>query len=180
MEVPAGQTVGGTFAHLPVCTQPDETGCVVGYRSYAAGGDAIPGRGAPSPGHESICVNPAELARGKAAPFSRAFLGAQSRFFPTRGTDGVKTPFVMLRDLYTGRCESGPGGFRYLAVAVTPGPGDVRVSPIDLDNHWLHGELGLHLLDMQLTQGDLVDLVARRAGALRSPDPGGHVLRNAP
>src|ERR1700722_2175501 len=37
MDVAPGQTTGGTFTNIPVCTHAGETGCVVGYRSYADG-----------------------------------------------------------------------------------------------------------------------------------------------
>jgi hypothetical protein len=88
-----------------------------------------------------------------------------------RGVEGVTTPFVMLRDFYAGRCTSRPDGFRYLAVSTVGGTGDTRVSPIDFAIRWLRGKLGLHVLDFQLEQGDLVDLVAHRlthdAGAPR-------------
>ena len=40
---------------------------------------------------------------------------------------------------------------------------DARVSPIDLSSFWLRGRMGLHLLDLQFAQGDLIDMVARRA-----------------
>jgi len=47
---------------------------------------------------------------------------------------------------------------------------DTRKSPVDLhDRRFRIGKLGLHVLDMQLTQGDLVDMVARRAAALHTP-----------
>jgi hypothetical protein len=75
----------------------------------------------------------------------------------------VTTPFVMLRDFYAGRCVSRPDGFRYLAVSTVGAAGDARVSPIDLSICWLRGKMGLHLLDFQLEQGDLVDLVAHRS-----------------
>jgi pimeloyl-ACP methyl ester carboxylesterase len=166
VEVARGQTTGGTFTHLPVCTHPGETGCVVAFRTYDADGEAKPGRAMPAPGHESVCVNPAELVHGKPEPFSRAFFGVPGKLFAMRGVESMRTPFVMLRDFYTGRCVDGPRGFRYLAVSVTPAPDDRRVSPFDLSIVWFHGELGTHVLDMQFTQGDLVDLVAQRAAAL--------------
>jgi hypothetical protein len=160
LEVAAGKTRGGTFENLPACTVSGETGCVVGYRSYDAGHPADPGNALPSPGHESLCVNPAELARG-----SESFLGAT---VPTKRANedwvrrigGVHTPFVILADFYAGRCMSGQSGFRYLGVFTAPHHGDRRTGPVDLSNGWLHGSMGYHLLDMQFAQGDLIDLVA--------------------
>ncbi len=35
--VPAGEPVGGSFSHLPLCEQDADRGCVISYRSYADG-----------------------------------------------------------------------------------------------------------------------------------------------
>ena len=81
------------------------------------------------------------------------------------GVSEVKTPFVVLRDFYAGRCVRGPGGYGYLEASLEPeGTNDKRVSVVDLHDKRLRAyKLGLHLLDMQLTQGDLVEMVKRRA-----------------
>lgn len=172
MDVAPGQTKGGTFENLPVCSHAGETGCVVGYRSYAAGEAVRVGTAVPSPGRESVCVNPPELAHGKTS-FSRTFFHKPPAPLSLVGMDGMATPFVMTRDLYTGQCVDGPNGLRYLTVAMTPG--DRRTSPVNLALPFLHGVLGYHLFDMQFPQGDLVDLVAERAGALggAAPQPSG-------
>jgi hypothetical protein len=173
LDVATGLTTGGTFTSIPMCSHPGETGCLVGYRSFIAGYTVDPGdTEIPQAGRETLCVDPAELDGGAGRPFSRAFFpvsdGPSQRM---RGVEGVTTPFVMLRDFYAGRCTSRPDGFRYLAVSTVGGTGDTRVSPIDFAIRWLRGKLGLHVLDFQLEQGDLVDLVAHRlthdAGAPR-------------
>jgi hypothetical protein len=172
VEVAKGRTAGGTFSHLPVCTQPLETACVVAYRSYAAGGQVKADRYKPAPGNETVCVNPAELVKGGPRLFSRAFLpvgqGVRSML---RGVDNVTTPFVMLRDFYEGHCVDGPDGFRFLVIAPAPTLEDKRVSPVDFSDRRLHTVLGLHVLDFQFAQGDLIDLVAQRAAVLEKADP---------
>lgn len=150
MDVPRGATTGGTFANIPMCTRQGETGCVIGYRSHTAGSEPSIRRVRPPPGHETICVSPAELAHGAGSPFTRAFIPSRKR---------VDTPFIMLRDFYSGRCVDGPDGYRYLAVTAR----EARDGPIDLEARIWKGELGLHVLDYQFAQGDLVDLVAERA-----------------
>ncbi|HEY1692290.1 MAG TPA: DUF3089 domain-containing protein [Polyangiaceae bacterium] len=171
MDVLPGQATGGTFHNIPMCTKHGETGCVIGYRSYVGDGPANVGKSVPSPGHDSLCVNPAELAHGKAT-FSRSYFGRPPPPLHLIGVEDVSTFFVMLRDYYAGQCVEGPNGLRYLAVTEAPVPGDRRVSPIDLSLKFFHGVLGLHLLDMHFPQGDLVDLVAERAAAVaRAPSP---------
>jgi hypothetical protein len=167
IETNQAETVGGTFAHLPVCTRTGETGCIVSYRSYVAGSNAAPpSETMPSPGHQSVCVNPAELVHGAPRPFSRALVPASEQPLTRLDSDdGVMTPLVMLRDFYRGQCIDGPAGYRYLAISQAPAPGDVRASPIDLSAGLFHSPLGLHLLDYQFALGDLLDLVSERAVA---------------
>jgi hypothetical protein len=173
IEVAPGQTTGGTFQHLPVCTLAGETGCVVAYRTYSAGLDVAAGRAAPTARHESVCVHPAQLAHGTNV-FSRAFFGAPQWFgipswmFALEGTGTVHTPFVMLRGFYSGRCVKRDDGFEYLEVSEVADPADEdkRQSPINMSSMWFRGELGTHLYDMQFGGGDLMDLVAQRAAAL--------------
>jgi hypothetical protein len=169
VEVPRGKTVGATFAHIPLCTKTDETGCVVAYRSHEAGAAvAPPGRAAPKPGDESACVNPASFERPHRQPLARAYLPMSNRNRRwMRGVDGIDTPFVELSDFYAAECVDGPDGYRYLAISLLATPGDVRKNPIDFEKMPLRKQFGLHVLDFQFTQGDLIDLVARRAAALR-------------
>ena len=172
VEVPKGKTVGATFANIPVCTKVDETGCVIAYRSHEAGLVPAPGRSAPRAGNESVCVNPASIGKdGNAdanarARFSRSYFSANPRLRRYIHSDGVTTPFLELRDFYSGQCVDGPDGYRYLAISLVGAPGDTRENPVSYDRLPLHKQIGLHVLDLQLPQGDLVDLVARRAALL--------------
>ncbi len=167
IEVESGKTIGGTFTNLPACTRAGETGCVVGYRSYDGAVEAKPGAGKPSAGHESLCVNPSELAHGTDSYSEGVFATQRRGSVSLRGVADVHTPFVVFPHFYAGHCMTGPSGFRYLGVLTPPASGrDRRASPVDMSNPWLHGEMGYHLLDMQLAQGDLIDLVSERAAAL--------------
>ena len=89
------------------------------------------------------------------------------------GGDWATTPFVVLRDFYEAECVDGKAGFRYLAVQASPAPGDTRANPIDFDNVIWKYQLGLHLLDFQLAQGDLVQLIRHRAAILEKDAPHG-------
>lgn len=166
IEVPEGQTRGGTLA-IPVCTRPRETGCVVAYRTHWAKGPVDPARWAPRPGHETVCVDPSALDVADASaphPLAHAYFpvrGELGRFL--RGVSDVETPFAVYSGTYEARCVRGERGYAYLAVeerARDHGPVDLGSKRFEL------GKLGLHVLDLQLAQGDLVDLVARRVAAL--------------
>jgi hypothetical protein len=167
VEAPRGATTGGTFANIPACTSSTQTACVVPYRTYAAGAPATPGHSAPRAGDTTLCVNPADVGGNALRPFSRSYFPVNDRSRARmRGVDGITTPWVSFPDLYAGRCVEGEDGFRYLAVAMAGTPGDVRPNPFDFDEVPARRLLGLHILDLQIAQGDLIDLVARRVAAL--------------
>jgi hypothetical protein len=161
LDVAKGETSGGTFKNLPVCTRDDEIGCIIAYRSSRDGAE-VPSLQRVPEGREAMCVNPGNLReRGE-----RAGLHA---FFPRHeqlaGQEGLTTPYVFYRDLYTARCVDGPKGKRVLEVAQTDEPGGLRKSPLDLST-WRWGtRMGTHMVDFQFPQGDLVDLVRKRATA---------------
>ena len=54
----------------------------------------------------------------------------------------------------------------YLAIGLAQHPGEARQVPFDLKQRRLNGPMGTHFLDMQFTQGDLIDLVARKSAPL--------------
>jgi hypothetical protein len=176
VDVATGSTRGGTSKTVPICTRADETGCIVAYRTYSAGEVVDSDRWAPPHGRETVCVDPAALDHG-AAPgelqrMSRSYFAVwpQVRRF-MRGVSEVKTPFVLVRGLYTSRCVRGPGAYAYLEASPAPEAGDRRTSPVDFRDKRLRiGKLGLHVLDMQLAQGDLIDMVARRAAPAGAQD----------
>ena len=80
------------------------------------------------------------------------------------GVDGVTTPFVLFRGYYDAACMTSPEGYRYLGISAAAAPGEKRVAPVDLEDRRLNRSFGTHVLDMQFTQGDLVDLVGKRIG----------------
>ena len=96
-------------------------------------------------------------------------MAADSAKPPAWVKDGpaVETPFVSVPGLLTGECVS-KDGFNYLAVHINADPndprtddisGDVKVGPMTLTD-W-----GLHLIDVNLAMGDLVDLVGSQSQA---------------
>ena len=176
VEVPAGEDVGGTFTDTPVCRGADDIGCIVTYASYRAteppvSETSIFGEAAEE-GREAACSSPATL-------LGRSELDA---YFPTEveglfstfvsGTpfadetahDPLATPFYKLPGMLTGACVD-RSGHQYLEVTVTADPADARVDDIvgDFTAGW-----GLHLVDMHLAMGDLVDLAERQAASFSS------------
>jgi hypothetical protein len=167
VEAPKGQRQGGTFAHVPLCTGDLELGCVVAFHSYDRNQNVDAGRAAPRPGNVSVCVNPADIDRNALRPLAAAYLPADGRMRSTvKGWDGIATPFVVLRDFYAAQCATNEDGFEYLAISLAKLPGDARPNPFDLASLPLRKALGLHILDYQLPQGDLLDLVAKRVERL--------------
>jgi hypothetical protein len=167
IEAPRGQTVGGTFDNVPQCTSSTQTACVLSYRTYAAGAAASAGPAAPKPGNASVCVNPADVENNSLHVLSAAYYPVNDRSRShIRGIDGVATPWVRFSQLYAGRCVEGQDGFRFLEVSRAVTKGDVRPDPVDFHSVPASKVLGLHILDFQLLQGDLLDQVARRVALL--------------
>jgi len=157
VEVPAGQLVGGTFKHIPACSQLGETGCVIAYSSFPSTppADSLfgrPGQGVSlqsgqtaKQGLQVVCVNPAALSGGAAT------LGA---VFPSL-LQAASTPWVSYPGLYTARCEQSDGA-SWLNVSKATGPADHR--PTVTED--LGPAYGYHVWDLGLAQDNLVIDVA--------------------
>jgi Protein of unknown function (DUF3089) len=159
-----GSDKGGTFQNIPLCTTDEELGCVVAYNTFRPAGVRRPWPGPPPAGDRSACVNPGDVATGAKHPLSLAVFPTHSRYRDAMpGAAWAKTPFIALPGFYDAWCADGQNGFRFLAVEEAHAPGDIRESPIDLTTAAWRTKLGLHLLDMQFAQGDLVRLIERKA-----------------
>ncbi len=159
-----GSPRGGTFQNIPLCTADDELGCVIAYNTFRPAGVRRPWPGPPPAGDRSACVNPGDVATGGKHALSMAVFPTHSRYRDAMpGAAWAKTPFIALPGFYDAWCTDGRDGFRFLAVDEAHRPGDVRESPIDLTTAAWRTKLGLHLLDMQFAQGDLVRLIERKA-----------------
>ncbi|MGH1472375.1 MAG: DUF3089 domain-containing protein [Cellvibrionaceae bacterium] len=173
--VPKGKDVGGTFKNIPLCKAENQVGCVVTFSSYR---DRIPppangmfGRA----GGENVagCTNPAALGGGKAELNSHlSTIGEISLSFKeykpwTQSNKQVETPFVNLPGMIFGECVQ-KGNFSYLEISVK---GDAKGDRADdiIGDLWSGDEInqswGLHLIDMSLVMGNLVDLVGKQVAA---------------
>ena len=161
--VPDGQDVGGDFQNVPLCRTDTQRGCVVAYSTFRATSPP-PAAGAlfgkPRSGTGVVaCNNPASLAGGQVV---------QKPYWPSVGSLldvtnlQVTTPYVTLPDFIKGECVL-KDGFSYMEIAILGDPSDPR--PDDIGGNLTPG-WGLHLVDVHLAMGDIVDLVKAQVAAL--------------
>jgi hypothetical protein len=172
-----GSDNGGVFRHVPTCRRATQLSCVIAFSTFDAAppADAIFGRGASrvadfldlphGPDLETACTNPAALGSNHRVPLSSvvpvapfapgtliaagiSILGLQ---WPT-----APTTFIESDGAFTGRC-SRAGGAHVLRVISAPGTPVPKPSPTPV---W-----GLHLVDANIAQGDLVKVVRRQIRA---------------
>ncbi|GAB5352783.1 DUF3089 domain-containing protein [Qipengyuania sp. 483] len=169
--VPEGKVVGGDFKSMPLCTSASETGCIVAYRSFRDTIGPVNDYAATSrDGMTIACVNPAAPGGGEAPLHSYlttdALMGGP---VPQWTTDGrkVETPFASVPGLLTGECVSNEKG-QYLTIRIKADADDPRSDDITGDIYTegkLNPDMGLHLIDINLVMGNLLDL-AREQSAI--------------
>lgn len=172
-----GQSVGGDFMHIPACSSSRQTGCVVAYSSFTAkppensqfgrttsdAGVRILAPHKLSPDIRIMCVNPAALAGATVAldPYIPSLVLA---FLPAGSAPVVRTPWIAFPGEYSARCRSS-GTATWLQVTHIGGTTDRR----PLLAHLQDPALGLHVLDVNIALGNLVQLVRDEAFAYRHP-----------
>ena len=176
LSVPKGKDLGGSFQNIPVCRKPGQTGCLVAFSSFRSTvpppADSRFGK-VDDPERIGVCVNPAALGGGS-APL-RAYLSAAGRTI-TGNTppkpwvvpeQTIETPFVSVPGLITAECKTNEYA-TFLEVTLHGDPADPRVDDITGDigvagkpvASW-----GLHLIDVNLAMGDLLDVVRQQSKA---------------
>ncbi|MFI6431496.1 DUF3089 domain-containing protein [Rhodococcus oryzae] len=146
-----GSTVGGDFDSVPACTDPAQTGCVIAYSAFSrtpppdtryglsprnAGTSGTRANLPFGPEYEVLCTNPASLHDNADAPIRGVVAGREV-------------------DAFRARCTGGDGPH----VLMVEGRGAALLPALPTEN-W-----GLHLLDANLAQRDLVDLVGAKSAA---------------
>jgi Protein of unknown function (DUF3089) len=168
-----GTGVGGDFAHIPLCKSSSQTHCVVAYSSFTTkppqnsqfgrttsdAGVRLLAPHNPSPDISIACVNPASPSGGKAAldPYLPSLVLA---FLPTGSAPKVTTPWVSFPDEYTARCEAS-GNATWLQISQKAGGATKGRLLTRLESP----VLGLHVLDVNIALGNLVQLVRDEAAA---------------
>lgn len=173
VQVPKGKVVGGTFKDMPLCQSARDLGCIVTYASFRSTvpppAGSLFGRGGEST--VSACTNPAQLASGSNelhAYLANTVTEGSSSAAPGPWTgDGkpVTTPFVSVPGLLSANCVANEHG-SYLEVTVHGDPTDPRADDIAgdvLQNGQVAAGWGLHLIDVNLAMGNLLDLVEQQA-----------------
>ena len=172
VQVPPNKDVGGTFKKMPLCRKTGDTGCIITYASFRS---TIPppenSRFAKGQGDTvAACTNPAALGGGsgdlQAYLSSRGSLVSSSETFAwVTPKKEISTPFVSLPGMLTGECVSNKHG-SYLEVTVHGDPKDPRTDNIPGDvviGGQIQADWGLHLIDVNLAMGNLIDIVKQQA-----------------
>jgi Protein of unknown function (DUF3089) len=177
LAVPKGKDVGGSFQHVPLCHSATQTGCVITFASFRSTvpppANTLFGR-VPNAAMAAACTNPAALAGGSGE--LRAYLDKSGRTI-TSNTPGkpwvmpeqpIETPWVSVPGLLTAKCASNENASGYLEVTVHGDPADPRVDDIVGDIGVAPNVLanwGLHLIDVNLVMGNLLDIVSEQTKA---------------
>jgi hypothetical protein len=172
--VAKGKDVGGSFKQTPLCKSAAQTGCVITFATYRSTvtppKDALFGR-VDDPALTGACTNPAALGGSSDAPL-HAYLAAAGRTIT--GTtppkpwvtpeQKIETPWVSVPGLLTAKCATNEFA-TYLELTVHGNPADPRADDItgDLGGAKPLANWGMHLVDVNLAMGNLLDIVGQQA-----------------
>jgi hypothetical protein len=175
--VPKGRDVGGTFSQLPLCRSAGQTGCVISYVSFRENlpppANSLFGRA--TEGNTVACTNPAALAGGRGVlrsylPVTTNLVGQahdKTRFAVlARKADA---PFATPEAIASAECVQRDNA-SYLSVSINPA---YATAGIDIAGDLFYGdrllqEWGLHLVDVDLAQGNLLGIVHQQAQAWKA------------
>ena len=126
---------------------------------------------------EAACTNPAALGGGSGE--LHAYLDRTGGTITSRAPlkpwvtpeQPIDTPFVSVPGMLTAKCTSNENASGYLEVTVNGNPSDPRVddivgdlgAPPNVLANW-----GLHLVDVNLVMGNLLDIVAQQSKAYQA------------
>lgn len=175
LPVAKGKDVGGAFKSVPLCRAADQIGCAITFATFRSTipppANTLFGR-VTAEGQEAGCTNPAALAGGSGQ--LQSYLTGQGSLIVSaaaqkhewvKGGGPVDTPFVSVPGLLSAKCASNENA-NYLEIAVNADAADPRADDIPGDlgiagkpaANW-----GLHLIDVNLTMGNLLDIVSRQS-----------------
>jgi hypothetical protein len=176
LAVPRGKDVGGTFQHVPLCRSASQTGCVITYASFRST--------VPPPANTlfgkvtekdmtAACTNPAALEGGSGELHAYLSTGGLMIVGTTPPkpwvvpAQQIDTPWVSVPGMLTAQCASNDNA-TYLEVTMHADPSGGRTDDIGGDlvrNGGVLANWGLHLMDVNLAMGNLLDVVAQQSKA---------------
>ncbi|PZN95663.1 MAG: lysophospholipase [Alphaproteobacteria bacterium] len=180
--VPVGKDVGGDLKSTPLCRSDSQTGCVLAWVSFrdsaAPPANSRFGRTTDA-GMIVGCTNPAALAGGRGAanpllPAGPAIVDNTTPPRPWARDAKVTTPFVALPGLLTAECKAADGA-NVLAIRTNADAADPRIDDIGGDvvvGGQVFADWGLHLIDVNVVQGDMIALAEKQGKAWLARDKG--------
>jgi Protein of unknown function (DUF3089) len=158
--------IGGYFKHIPACRKDTQVGCVIAFSTFdqpvpsdslfgRPGALAALGQKAPPKGDEVLCTNPANLAGGSgvldpiqpSAPFAPGSTIALGLSVLKWNVPSPSTVYWTSPGSFSARCVDSNGAH---VLMVTARDGAQTPTPAPTP------EWGLHLLDANLSQGNLI------------------------
>jgi hypothetical protein len=179
--VPKGKDVGGSFQHVPLCRSASQIGCVITFASFRSTvpppANTLFGR-VPDGNMVAACTNPAALGGGSGA--LHAYLSREGTTIVGRSAvkpwatpeKTIDTPWVSVPGMLTAECSANDNASGYLQVQVHGDPSDPRVDDITGDigvGNAVAANWGLHLIDVNLAFGNLLDIVRQESKAYTAP-----------
>jgi hypothetical protein len=154
-----GGLTATTFSNIPLCKEPAQVGCAIGYRSYG------PTQPLASISANLACTNPGALGGGKVMMKGSFFRSSGTSYQMPLGPEFTAF-WGLFRNRFTAECVKAPSGGEVLQIAYVEG--DTRKMPIDLVTE-IGG--GLHVFDYQFPLDDLVELVRSQRDAKLKAGP---------
>ena len=165
--------IGGTFQHIPACRATTQLGCVIAFSTFdqPAPSDSLFGRPIallgskqPAKGDEVLCTNPSNLGGGRgvlnliapSAPFAPGSTIALGLSVLNWKVPSPSTPFWAAPGSFTAQCADSNGAH---VLEITARDGAQTPSPAPTPA-W-----GLHLLDANLSLGNLISIVQAESRA---------------
>ena len=147
---------GKDFETIPACKEKTEIGCVLAYVTFDENkpppNDSYFGR-ARQDGTPALCTNPASFNEEGKTILNPFFPSEGQKLLSPESAAEVTTPWITYPDFILGECLDN-GTFSYFSVEFLSDPSDPRTDSVggELTPQW-----GLHVVDMSVALGDLVD-----------------------
>jgi hypothetical protein len=178
--VPTGQKSGGSLNTLIPCSSATDTGCIVAYSTFR--------ETAPPPNNarfgrsnnastEVVCTDPTKLSGQplKSMLVRERILLGQSALNGewAQAFEAVESPFVDMPGFLQTTCVK-DGLFHYLSMSINSKSQGKRPANIPGDivvNERTYDDWGLHLVDVNLAMGNLIELTRLQGLSWKSKNP---------